>query len=317
MCPALKAHRINIALCIFHGALAVFLLILLPALLLPVDAAWGWLLLPWVLVANGWWALIHESLHGVLHPDPGGNLRWGRIQGVLFGAPYELLRGGHLLHHAFSRDERDRTEVFTPGPRGEAAVRLAYYFRLLGGLHLFEVAGGLVALLPRPIIRRVARALARDDNVVEALAARLQAPHTFRRYRTDAAAIALLHALAFALYGAHAWMLLLALAGRGLLVSLLDNAFHYGTPLGQRRHARNLAAPPVLGGLILNFNLHGSHHLRPGLPWWRLGEFHRAAGHPVDGALVPAVLAQLAGPIPLGDPRLQAAPSPGHGAKPG
>ncbi len=36
MCPALKAHRINIALCLFHGALAVFLLIPLP-----VDAAWG------------------------------------------------------------------------------------------------------------------------------------------------------------------------------------------------------------------------------------------------------------------------------------
>ena len=112
-------------------------------------------------------------------------------------------------------------------------------------------------------------------------------------------------------------MLLLALAGRGLLVSLLDNAFHYGTPLGQRRHARNLAAPPVLAELILNFNLHGSHHLRPGLPWWRLGEFHRAAGHPIDGARVAAVLGQLAGPVPLGDPRLQAAPSPGPGPKPG
>jgi hypothetical protein len=191
----------------------VFLLILPPALLLPVDAAWGWLLLPWVLVANGWWALIHESLHGVLHPDPGKPALGADSGGVVWCALRVAARG-HLLHHAFSRDERDRTEVFTPGPRGRRRFGWPITSGCWAGSISSRWRAGLVALLPRPIIRRVARALARDDNVVEALAARLQAPDTFRRYRTDAAAIALLHALAFALYGAHVDASL-ALAGRG------------------------------------------------------------------------------------------------------
>jgi len=110
--------------------------------------------------------------------------------------------------------------------------------------------------------------------------------------------------LAFTLYGEYAWMLALSLVGRGLLISLVDNVFHYGTPLDQTRYARNLMLPDWASHLILHFNLHGVHHQRPGLAWWQLPDYQRKSGIGFQGKWLPALLAQLKGPIP--EPRLRA-----------
>lgn len=289
---------INRALLLGFIGLGLLQLLILPLALLPANPAWGWLLLLPVLLSNTAWALIHEAIHGVLLPHKAANRAAGRTLAVLFGAAFDLLRWGHLLHHALSRTRRERSEVYVSGVDHRLWFTLNYYFRLTGGLYGFEVLGALIFLLPRPVIRWAARRLGSEDNMVEALTDKLLEPATLRAVRLDGWLVVLLHAAAFLLYAEHAWMLLLALLARAFLISVVDNAFHYGTPLEDTRYARNLALSNWASALLLHFNLHGAHHQRPGLAWWQLAEHHRASRVGYQGNWMAAVLAQFKGPIP-------------------
>ena len=281
----------NLLLAILFTVLPLLQLVALPLWLLPRDAAWGWLLLVPVLLTNSWWAFMHEAIHGGLCAGKTSNRVLGRLHAVLYGAAFDLLRWGHLLHHAMNRSPRDRTEA---RPAGVAPVgfALAFYFRLLGGLYLYEVLGSLLLLL-----RRAVRRLAAPDNLVAELYERMSEPDALAAARQDSLATVLLHAAAFGLYGPHGWMLLLALLGRGLLISLMDNVFHYGTGLDDVRFGCNYALPAWASAGLLHFNLHGVHHLRPGLSCWELPARHAADGGAYHGTLPAALLRQLRGPV--------------------
>lgn len=296
--PAAVCLPCNAALCAGFLLVQLLPLAVIPLVLLPRGPEWGWLLLLPVLLTNAWWALMHEALHGHLFPDRTVGRALGRVSAVLYGAAFDLLRAGHLLHHALSRTPRERSEVYRPGSENRAAAVAGYYFRLLGGLYLFEVLGSLLFLLPAPLIRRLGGRLAGPHNVVAALLARLLKPAALAAVRLDAAAVLVLHVAACAGYGHYWWMLALALWGRGLLISLMDNVFHYATPLGDPRYARNLALPRWAGRLILNFNLHGVHHQHAAVPWHALPAVHRTAGGGFQGGFGAAMLAQFHGPVP-------------------
>lgn len=291
-------RRLNLALAAGFAGLQLFQLFALPLWLLPLAPAWGWLLLFPVLLSNPWWSLIHDVVHASLLPGKTANRRLGRVNGVLFGASFDLLRWGHLLHHALSRTPRERSEVFEPGRDNRLVVAADYYFRLLGGLYLYEVLGSLLFLLPRSLIRRLAERLGTERNLLATLVDRMLVPETLAAARLDAILVLLVHGLAFAAYGVQAWMLALAIIGRGLLISLMDNVWHYGTPLNDSRYAHNLRLPGWGSRLLLNFNLHGVHHLRPNLPWWQLPRQHQDGSADYQGELLPTLMAQFRGPIP-------------------
>ncbi len=289
--------RRNALLALLFFSLQALQLGVIPLFLLPLDVRWGWLLLLPVLFTNSWWAFMHEALHGHAFPGKAPTRRLGRLNAVLFGAAFDLLRIGHLLHHAFSRTPRERSEVYVPGRDNRARFAAAYYFRLLGGLYLFEVIGSLLFLLPQRWIERVGARLAAPDNVAEEMVGHLLQPAMLAAVRAEALAVLALYAACFYAYGKHAWMLALALCARGLLISLMDNVFHYGTPLGDARDARDLALPPWAARLLLHFNLHGVHHRKAGLPWHALPQQHQTDGAAYQGSLWRALLAQLRGPI--------------------
>ena len=274
----------------------------LPLLIVPgllgAHAAWGWLLVMPLLLNSTLWASIHEAIHGVLLPGRHRNEQLGRTLAILHGAPFALLRIGHLLHHRYSRTGRERTEVYDERETTWLRAAGGYYAHLFGGLYLAEVAGGLVLLLPRPLLAGLASRLGRPDNVLGPLLANLMRPKVLAQARLDAACILALYGLTFMLYGEQAWMLVLALLARAFMISFMDNVYHYGTPLDKRRHAANLRLPEMLSGLLLRFNLHGVHHRHPGLPWWRLAETARRDRATFAADMGPALLGQLKGPIP-------------------
>ena len=290
-------RRANGRLLVLHTALQLGALFILPLLLLPYSAVWGWLLLPIVALTNPWWSFMHEAIHGVMFADKGFNRLAGRSHAILYGAPFDLLRWGHLLHHAYSRTPRERSEVYVAGRDCRWRVTLAYYFRLFGGLYLYEVIGGLLLLLPTAAIRRLTGRLAGPENLIGEMVDRVLVAEIRRDVRRDAIAILALYGLAFAAYGQAGWMLLLYLYGRGLLISLVDNAFHYGTPLDDVRFARNLSLPSPLSRLLLHFNLHGAHHARARVPWSDLPESHRQSGQGYQDEWFAAILRQFRGPI--------------------
>lgn len=293
--------RLNLALAAALGAINLLALVALPLWLLPRDPAWGWLLLVPVLTTPTLWALIHEAIHGTLTPDPRWNDRLGRALSALFGAPFQVLRLGHLLHHRWNRTPLNRAEVTpaAPGPR----QRAAYYARLCGGLYLAELASAPLALAPERFRKRLVAIAFGDEApdgrslLVQARKALLEDPGR-ARLRTDGALITAGLIAAALAYGPHAWMLAAMIAGRAFTVSVLDNVYHYANPLDDRLAGWDLRLPGPLQAMMLNFNLHATHHRRPSLPWTALPAAFAAHGRPHAAPFLPAALRQFRGPLP-------------------
>ncbi len=108
---------------------------------------------------------------------------------------------------------------------------------------------------------------------------------------------------AFWLYGPHWPLLLLALLGRAFVVSFLDNAPHYDGALAEPDQGYDLRLPRPLARLVLNTNLHGTHHRHPNLPWTALPGAFARDGVGFAGSYLLTPWRQLRGPMPL-TPRL-------------
>lgn len=295
---------INFALLLNMAVLTVGAMILVPWLLLPLDIRWGFLLVPVALLSNSFWALHHEAIHSGFHEDRQRNVQAGRIMAILLGSSFAVLRFGHLMHHQYNRNPTDRPDVYDPARGSRLRARLSFLGNLLGGLYLIELIVPLACLLPRPLIRRIVdRVYGADDPDVHAIhqsATRLFLdPRRLAMIRTDALlAVALIGVSAY-LFGRHWPMLAAFILARGLLISVIDNVYHFATPIDRPDYARNLWLPAPLRLLILNMNLHRVHHARPALPWWKLPGELRATGDGFDAPLLTAALTQFSGPVPV------------------
>jgi fatty acid desaturase len=276
-------------------ALGTVQLFAVPLILLPRDPAWGWSLLIPVLLTTPFWSLIHEAVHGTLIRERRRNDLCGRALAVLYGSPFAMLKAGHLLHHRYSRT-RERTEIYDPATSSWFRTAPGYYVRLCGGLYLLEIVALPLAVLPGSMVRGLGRRVDAPDSVAGPLFDRLAQPTVLRQFRTDAAAIVLLYAAAFLAYGGYGWMLLAALGGRAVIISVSDNAYHYGTDLDAPLDALNLRLPRPLEHAALNFNLHGVHHRHPGVRWYELREKFLAEGRTYDLGWATAAARQFRGP---------------------
>lgn len=277
-------------------------LAVLPLWLLPADPAWGWLLVPIALLTTPFWSLIHEAIHGTLLRERKWNDRLGRILAIGYGAPFIVLKTGHLLHHRYSRTRRQRTEIYDPARSSWAVAAPGYYLLLLGGLYLAEVASVLLVAAPRWLWRYVARRLDSPDTDTGMLLDGIRRRH-LRQFRADGVAVILVYAAASVGYGRHVWMLAAALAARAVLISVADNAYHYGTRLDAPLEAMNLRLPRPMERFVLAFNLHSVHHRHPGLRWYELRSAFAADDDQFHLGWFTAAARQLRGPISAEDLR--------------
>ncbi len=294
--------RTNMVLAALFSVINVGIVLALPLWLLPLDDAWAWLVLPAVLVTPAFWALMHEAVHGVFHPAQNTNNAMGRFLAVQFGAPFRALRLGHLVHHKVSRTAMDRSEAYAPKQESWFSRAAHYYFILIIGLYLIELSALVLCWAPKRRLESLVRHLFRprgegSPDVRDWAVKQLVAEGRYWELRTDSVLIAGFYGVGFWLYGAD-WPLLLALiAGRGFLVSFLDNVYHYATPLDQVRYSYNLALPGWASQLILHFNYHRVHHRFPNVPWSGLPAVHAAKDGAFELGFARAALRQLKGPI--------------------
>lgn len=305
-----RFRRINRQLFGFYAGsslVAYFGLPLAIQLSAPVSSAWAWLLLPLTLIANGYWATLHEAIHGQLLTGAEANRRAGRVLAILWGSSFRLLRFGHLMHHRFNRHKLDRPDSYDPAVTGAGVARLRFFAEIFCGLYVIEVLTPLLYLLPRRLVGRIVSGLYSGDEApmprLRSLAEQaLAGPKGIAEIRQDALAAALLIALALVAWGP-LWPAFVAfLLGRGLLVSFLDNVYHFRTPLDQVDYAYNLSLPRPLQGLFLNMNLHRVHHRRMHLPWWQLPRQFTLEREHFDGTLLRGAVRQLTGPAAMASP---------------
>lgn len=127
------------------------------------------LAIPLVLLTTGYWSVIHETIHYSFHPNQKINNTFGRLLCLLFPAPWQVLRMGHIVHHAFNRSRYDQSEVFS-NKENRLAAHLRYNFHLLIGLYLSELFSLLLTLAPRKVlVRFIDRKIGNDPASERAL----------------------------------------------------------------------------------------------------------------------------------------------------
>ena len=307
MPDAAHYQRLNRALLLGYATSSLIAYLALPALVHFHGAAWAWGLLPLALAANGYWATLHEAIHGRLLIRAGSNRYAGRLLAILWGSAFHLLRFSHLMHHRFNRHKLDRLDSYDPATTSALTARLHFYGEMLGGLYVIEVVTPLLYLLPGNWVHNLVRTLYAGDDApmprLRLLAEQVLAgPKGIAEIRQDAflaSGLLILGAVAWGPY----WPAFLGFVlGRGLLVSMLDNVYHFRTPLDRVDYAHNLSLPRPLQGLFLNMNLHRVHHRRMQLPWWQLQHQFTADREQFDGSLALGALKQLGGPAPMTPP---------------
>lgn len=297
---------INATLAIVYAGVNVFQFFVLPLWLLPTNLRWAWIVLPLALLTNPFWSLIHEAIHDLFHPNRTVNAFAGRALAIGFGSPFRILRMSHLLHHKLNRLPVEATEYFERQKTSKAAAAPGYFFQILMGLYLVELISPLFFILPRVVLKRFKERCLRPESVSALLIQNWLGDDALREIRRDGLLTIGGLGLSFYVYGANWPVLLGIVVARGFLISFLDNVYHYETPVGDIFYAKNLRLAAPWSKLLLNFNLHGIHHINPAISWINLPQAFQVQNGEFEGGYFATAWRQLHGPIELQDLPLRA-----------
>ena len=298
--PALAiSGTLNLTFAAIHIFANLLQFFILPLWLLPSSRWWALMVFPLAVLNNPFWALIHEAIHDIFHRSAKVNTAAGRLLSILFGAPFQILRQTHLSHHKFNRSLFEKgTEVYCPEKASRFKASVSYYFYIVCGLYLLEVFSALIFLLPRRLFEIVGQRLARRGTLQEKwLAARFSNDARRREIRFDGLMVMLIFALSAAAYRPYWQVFLCVMIMRALLISLMDNVYHYRTRINVTVSGYNLSASRLVAFGLLNFNLHRVHHRNPGVPWAMLPVFLERDADSCDRSLLFAVFDQFLGPV--------------------
>jgi fatty acid desaturase len=292
-------QAINMGLLVLHTAANLFQLFVLPLYLLPKSMGWSLMLVPIAALNNPLWALLHESIHDVFSASFAVNRAAGRWLSVFFGSPFGILRLTHLSHHKFNRSPLEKgTEMYKADETSRLMAAFKYYFYILCGVYLLEVCSALLFAVPKKAFRKLGERLVKQGDAQEKwLAGKFLNDRRLREIRIDGLAILLLYSMSVYCYRGH-WSLFVDLiAVRAVLISLMDNIYHYGTAIEVTVSGHNLSLPRFLAAGLLNFNFHRVHHAHPNVPWTGLPRlFEQNADYCDDNFLV-ALFRQFLGPL--------------------
>ena len=246
-----------------------------------VPAVWLLLVGPaFALWTFGVYSALHEAEHNVLFGNETLNAAGGVLLGLFFGAPYHLLRQGHVGHHQRNRSDDEAFEFWFPG-ESPAWKWVQWVGILTGGFYLMVVLGNVLLLaLPFLLNSRTFRFDRPSAAFFESLN-----PKYARLIAVEAAAVLAMHALIVYLTGVPLWRYVVLYGCFGFVWSAMQYVHHYGTERHVTRGARDLWIAPGLDAFWLNHNLHRVHHEHPTVSWIHLPRLARANGRRGGGWL--------------------------------
>jgi len=272
MTPAI-ARRLNLAL--IAGVYASVIALVAAGARAPW---WGALalgvVLSFVLLTN--YALMHEAMHDVLHPDPAANRLLGAACGVLFPAAFTMFKVGHAVHHRCNRTDHEMFDIYYPGD--SRLLKYGQWYGLLTGAYypLVPIGSILLAISPR-LLQTTPFRKSRTSSLI------------FRAYDRDAVNRIRMEvgaALVF-WWGMVTWLepdlvnLALMYACFGFNWSTRQYVTHAFTPRDVVNGALNLKVGRVMGWILLNGQWDLVHHRKPWLPWTELASEGPASAPPV------------------------------------
>lgn len=216
---------------------------------------------------NTVFSLLHEAVHGVLHPSPAVNRWLGRWLAAFFPTGLGFQRAMHLGHHRRNRSPVERFDWIMPGE--SALLKIIQWYGLLLGffwlLSPIACAGYLIA--PRAL-ERLADSLAPQTSASAMLDGLPASDRGTMRLE-----IALSFAIQFALFvllGGTPTAWAACYGAFALNWGALQYADHAWSPLDVKEGAWNLSVPWIVQWIFLHYHLHLVHHRHPRLPWIHL-----------------------------------------------
>jgi fatty acid desaturase len=284
-----KIDRINTPICALVILGNVAALFAMPHLL-AANKLWGLLFIGTVWITLLQWALLHEGIHKILFSNLRANELTSRLIAVLMGTSFHALRFGHLMHHQLNRKLHPEQKI------GSAKDAFMYYLNLTIGVYAYEVLyGWILTLLPRHSCMDSSRSffLKGYENVILSGERFFYIRGNIHLVRMDTILSIALYAGAFYAYGPHWPWLVMFLGIRALVLSFMDNIYHFDTPRDNSKAGKELAVSPALSMLLLHGNYHETHHLNPTVHWVDLPAVNREQQRGFDGGLLQHGLYQL------------------------
>jgi fatty acid desaturase len=226
-------------------------------------------------VNNTVFALLHESVHGLFHPNPKLNDWFGRWLAAYFPTGLTFHRTCHLGHHRRNRTEVELFDYYTD--RDSRLLKFVQWYGILTGIYwLVPPLGCLLFLVcPRSLLDRAFDS--RGSEVVEHVGAEAMlsgfANVPAARVRLEVALTISIQALFFYALDLTPAAWLACYAAFAVNWSALQYADHAWSILDVRNGAWNLTVSPAVRCLFLNYHHHLAHHRRPDVPWLYLGQY--------------------------------------------
>lgn len=221
---------------------------------------------------NTVFSLLHEAVHGVLHPNPVLNRLGGMWAAAFFPTAFSLQRGFHLTHHRNNRSEAERFDYIQ---RGEIRwLKFAQWYAILTGVYWFVSVLGVVTYFLVPGALRSRSLRAKGSTMAGQTASReylavFDDLHPLGSRGEILFSMTVQLGLCWALDAS--WVGWLACyAAFGFHWSSLQYADHAFSPLDARDGAWNLRVNRFTCAMFLNYHYHLAHHQRPRVPWIHL-----------------------------------------------
>ncbi len=216
-------------------------------------------------IAGAWYgSLQHEVVHG--HPTP-----WHTVNVILGGLPLGLVypfdeyRRTHLIHHndlILTNPQLDPESHYVTASTWQNASPLKRTLLTVQS----TLVGALTVGAVHAVIAFWANAVKPKNPDRLSLAVVLR----------HVAGVSLI-LVAVAMLGVPIWFYVVTFGYGGLAATLLRSfAEHRAVDSGTQSAV--IVAGPVMSLLYLNNNLHYTHHLSPGAPWFAIPELHRKSG---------------------------------------
>lgn len=224
---------------------------------------WPLLLIGFIYLGGLWLSLQHELLHG--HPTKwnAANTAIGFVP-LAFWLPFTRYKASHIQHHrADLTDPLDDPETtYVPPSVWQAAPPWKRRYLLF----LRTTPGRFTLGVPRVVARYWWRDLRHIGD-----------PHVRRQWITHLAACVPLAWWMFGVVEVNVWVYLFGFVLGGVSISVLRSFVeHCATPAGTRSAV--VKAGPVISLLLMNINLHHTHHAAPDVPWYGIPAVHREIG---------------------------------------
>lgn len=221
---------------------------------------------------NTVFSLLHESVHGVFHPDRRINDGAGTLFAAMFPTGFTIQKVSHLGHHRRNRTDLELFDYYLP--HQSRWLKTYWLYCLLTGFYwaIIPVAGLIYFLMPWAFATRFFQTGPSRWWGFEPMVRDI-AEHGRLRVWAETAFSLCFQVAAWLILDLNWIGWLVCYWAFGLNWSALQYVDHAWSVRDVREGAWNLRVNPLVRMIFLNYHLHLEHHRRPGAPWLYLPRF--------------------------------------------